>query len=189
MSAPNKNRGAEEDPIRHHTYDGIQEYDKRLPNWWLFTLYGAIVFSIVYWMYYHLSGVGTSGHELLARDMAAVQEARLANSMGTLGDAELWAMSKDEKFVAAGRESYSVNCVACHLASLRGKEESPTAIGPSLLDGEWIHGGTPSEIRAVIANGVLAKGMPAWGPVLGDRKVIELVAFVMSHHEGPAGGN
>jgi cytochrome c oxidase cbb3-type subunit 3 len=185
MPDPNK-RPPAEDPLRHHSYDGIQEYDKRLPNWWLFTLYGAIAFSLVYWLFYHLTGVGMTDREALTRAMDAVQEARLAGSMGTLGDDELWKLSRDAKLVEAGRATFRTNCAACHLVSLRGKEENPTAIGPSLVDATWIHGGTPSEVRQVITRGVLEKGMPAWGPVLGDRKVVELMAFVMNHHEPPA---
>ncbi len=184
MSASDKHQRGD-DPIRPHTFDGIQEYDKRLPNWWLFTLYGAIAFSIVYWFYYHLTGVGLADHERFALQMETVREARLAGSMGEIGDDELWAMSLDPKFVEAGRAAYQTNCAACHLASLRGKEESPVAIGPSLVDADWIHGSNPSDVQKTIADGVLAKGMPPWGSVLGERKVIELVAFVMSHHEAP----
>jgi cytochrome c oxidase cbb3-type subunit 3 len=77
--------------------------------------------------------------------------------------------------------------VPCHRASLRGKEEDPTAQGPSLVDPVWIHGGRPSEVRTTITKGVLEKGMQSWGPILGDKRVIELVAFVMSHHQPPAG--
>ena len=43
----------QEDPLRPHSFDGIHEYDKRLPNWWLWTLYGAIIYSAIYWGLYH----------------------------------------------------------------------------------------------------------------------------------------
>lgn len=184
MSEPSKpNVPDDDEPLRPHTYDGIQEYDKRLPNWWLFTLYGAIAFSLVYWMYYHSTGMGLRDEEVLAIRMEAVAEARLASAMGTLDDAQIWEMSRDPKFIEAGRAVYAINCVACHLTSLRGKDESPTAVGPSLVDGTWIHGGKPSDVRRTITHGVPDKGMQAWAPVLGDRKVLEVTAYLLSHHK------
>lgn len=173
------------DPLRPHSYDGIQEYDKPLPNWWLFTLYGAIAFSFVYWLYYHLTEVGMDRHAAFAARMEAVQAARLENAMGALDDAQLWEMSRNARFVTAGREVYTTNCVSCHLASLRGKDESPAAIGPNLVDNIWIHGGRPADLRRTVTDGVLEKGMPQWGPLLGDRKIVEVVAYVLSHHEAP----
>ncbi len=32
-----------------HDYDGIREYDNRLPLWWLITLWGAVAFGMIYW--------------------------------------------------------------------------------------------------------------------------------------------
>ncbi len=176
-----------EPPIRAHTYDGIAEYDNRLPNWWLLTLHLSIVFSVFYWLYHHRTGVGATDREVFEERMAAVREARLAGALGPLDDAELWSMSLDPRTVEAGRALYATNCAACHLASLRGKEENPAAIGPSLVDGEWIHGSAPADVRRIIAGGVLEKGMPGWAAVLGDGKVLEVTAFVLSHHPPPAG--
>ena len=65
-----------EDSVREHTYDGIQEFNKRLPNWWLFTLYGSIVFSFFYWFYYHRSGVGEFDKEILAQKLVAIEVAK-----------------------------------------------------------------------------------------------------------------
>ncbi len=180
------NTPATDEALRPHTYDGIQEFDKRLPNWWLFTLYGAVAFSLVYWMYYHTTGMGMGDHAVLAEKMEVVAEARLAASMGTLDDAQIWAMSRDPKFVEAGKVVFNTNCVACHLVSLRGKEENPAAVGPSLVDSVWIHGGNPSQVRNTITVGVPEKGMQTWGPVLGERKILEAAAYVLSHHKGPA---
>lgn len=170
-----------DDSIRPHTYDGIQEYDKRLPNWWLNTLYLTIAFWVGYWTYYEWFRVGRTGAEQVTSAMAQIEAQRL--SVARLDDGALWQMSRNAEFVARGKEVFEANCVACHLASLRGKGESPAAIGPDLTDTGWVHGGKPTEIHDVIMKGVLTKGMPTWGPVLGPRKVTDVTAYILSRHQ------
>lgn len=170
-----------EDPIRPHVFDGIQEYDKRLPNWWLYTLYITIVFWVGYWAYYEWFHVGLTGPQVVDAAMAKIEVDRLSSAK--LDDASLWKMSQTPAFVETGKATYTANCAACHLASLRGKAESPAAIGPDLTDTAWIHGGRPTEVYDLIMKGVLTKGMPTWGPVLGAKKIGEVAAYIMSKHQ------
>jgi cytochrome c oxidase cbb3-type subunit 3 len=170
-----------EDPIRPHEFDGIQEYDKRLPNWWLYTLYIAIVFWVGYWAYYEWLHAGPTGAQVVDARMANIEAQRLAAAK--LDDGTLWKMSQNADVVATGRDVFNSNCVACHLASGRGKSENPTAIGPDLTDTKWLHGGHPTEIYNTVTNGVLVKGMPTWGPVLGAKKISAVVAYVLSKHK------
>lgn len=170
-------------PVRKHVYDGIQEYDQRLPNWWLYTLYGTIAFSIAYWFAHMIAGIMPGDGEEVDAAMARVAAAKMASSIDVSDDGKFWEMSRNPVFVEAGKQAYQSNCVACHLASLRGKSESPAAIGPDLTDTAWIHGGTPKAIYATAAKGVIAKGMPAWEPVLGQKKTAEVIAYLLSHHQ------
>lgn len=173
-----------EPELRPHAYDGIREFNSRLPNWWLFTLYGAIVFWIGYWGYYQWFRSAPQGAELVEIALTRIEAERLAaNASLHIDDKGLWAMSRNPIFVDAGRQTFNANCVACHLASLRGKSENPAAIGPDLTDQIWIHGGHPTDVYRTVTEGVPAKGMPTWGPVLGPRRVTEAVAYVLSHHQ------
>jgi cytochrome c oxidase cbb3-type subunit 3 len=178
--APSEDSGIK---LRDHIYDGIQEYDQRLPNWWLYTLYGAIAFWIVFW-FVHISA-GNTPADSVAVDaaMARIAAVKMASSIDVSNDAKFWEMSRNPVFVEAGKQTFSSLCVACHLASLRGKSENPAAVGPDLTDTGWIHGGTPKEVFATVSKGVLAKGMPAWEPVLGQNKTAEVVAYLLSHHQ------
>jgi cytochrome c oxidase cbb3-type subunit III len=170
----------DEDRIRPHVYDGIQEFDKRLPNWWLYTLYVTIVFWVGYWAYFEWFRAGPTGAQEVGAEIARIEVARLSTAQ--VDDPTLWQMSRNVAITTAGRAVYDANCSACHLASLRGKAESPVAIGPDLTDNVWVYGGRPVEVHALITKGVLAKGMPTWGPVLGPRKISEVTAFLLSRH-------
>ena len=169
--------------LREHTYDGIQEYDQRLPNWWLYTLYGAIVFWVVYWFVHMIAGLVPTDGARVDAEMAKIAALKMASSIDVSNDAKFWEMSRNGVFVDAGKQTFNSLCVACHLSSLRGKSENPAAVGPDLTDTAWIHGGTPKEMFLTVSKGVLAKGMPAWEPVLGQKKTAEVVAYVLSHHQ------
>ena len=53
-------------------------------------------------------------------------------------------------------------------------------MGPNLTDEYWIHGARPTDIYNTVTNGVLDKGMAAWGRQLGPNRVQSLVAFVLT---------
>ena len=167
-----------EDPIRHHVFDGIAEYDRRLPNWWLMTLYAGIIFAILYWMVtQHFAR--SNDETRLAAEMQRIEAEKIASSATALDDATLWKMSRNPVFVDAGRATFQSTCASCHNAALTG------GIGPSLVDEVWIHGGAATDVLKSVNDGVAAKGMPTWGPVLGGKKVSEVVAFILSKHAAP----
>jgi len=165
-----------EDPLRAHTYDGIQEYDKRLPNWWLWTLYGAILFSVGYWFYVHLSGLQVGHDERLQYQMAQLMEQDETENNKVVGNDDLWDMSRNPRIVASGQKIYASTCASCHGQNMEG------GIGLNLADAEWKHGGAPMDLINVVLYGVLENGMPAWGSVLGEKRVQEVVAYVLSQH-------
>lgn len=170
------NPADDQNELRPHTYDGIQEYDKKLPNWWLFTLYITIVYSIGYWAYHHSYGTTEAPGEVLEAKMQ--ENAKIAARNATeFNDKVLWDMSRDAQVVNAGKTTYLTMCSACHMAGLAGM------VGPNLKDTTWVHSGKPLDQMKVIADGVPAKGMPAWGPILGRQKIAEALAFILSHHK------
>jgi cytochrome c oxidase cbb3-type subunit 3 len=152
-----------------HEYDGIQEADNRLPLWWLWTLYAAMAFSVVYWFYYEEFEVGPGLQQAYYQQKA--REAEKAGNDPT--DQELLAQLGTPA-LGEGAKVFAANCVACHESKGQGK------IGPNLTDNSWLHGGDPSQIWKTIKDGIPAKGMPPWGPALGRLGVTQAALFVLS---------
>jgi cytochrome c oxidase cbb3-type subunit 3 len=146
--------------------DGIEEYDNPMPNWWVGLFYATIIWAVGYVAYYHFIGQ-KSYVKALAAQMAEAEQ-RWPQST------QLAKVEMTPEAIAAGEAVYQANCVPCHGAALQG------GIGPNLTDSAWIHGRTPAEIVATITNGVAAKGMPTWGPILGNEKVGEVAAYIIS---------
>lgn len=172
-----KREDREEDNVDRvlHEIDGIQEYDNKLPNWWLYTLYGSIAFGVVYWWVYHSAGVldlPLAAYNAESDRLAAEQAAQ--TPVGEATDESLLAMTKDDNAMALGKQVFGTMCVACHRADGGG------GVGPNLTDPFWLHGGGPEKVYKSIATGIPDKGMPAWEPQLGALKTQAVTAWVIS---------
>ncbi len=164
-----------QDQVREHSFDGIQEFDNRLPNWWLWILYGSIVFAVGYWVVFETLGAVPGPNGRYALEMEAAMEAQLARMAGGGPRNEsLNLMASMPEKVAEGRALFETYCVVCHADQAQGN------VGPNLTDSYWIHGGQPIEIYHTVTEGVPEKGMAAWGRQLGPTRVQKVVSYVIS---------
>lgn len=163
------------DTVMEHEYDGIQEFDNKLPNWWLWLMWGSMVFALFYWLVFHTleirdMPVGDFETEMRIADEAMME--RMAKNPVT--NESLMAVVDMPAQVAEGREMFVKFCVACHLDQGQG------LVGPNLTDGVWVHGCEPINLHQIVADGVAAKGMPSWMNQLGPGGVQTVVAYVMT---------
>ena len=164
-----------------HEVDGIQEYDNRLPNWWLYTLFGSILFAGGYWLYFHAFEWGETPSRAYKREMSEI--AAKAGKTVVLSSDEVSALANDSALIKDGASVFATTCTPCHGANGGG------TVGPNLTDTFWIHGGSPESIYTTIREGFPAKGMPSWGPQLGDKRTQAVTAYVLSlRNTNVAGG-
>lgn len=157
-----------------HEIDGIQEYDNRLPNWWLYSLYGTIIFAVAYWYHYHSGGFGQLPGEAYKAEVEREQAAAAMQiKVGEATPEALVALTKDPNAIALGRQVFASTCAACH------RNDGGGNVGPNLTDEFWLHGGAPEKIYRTIASGIPDKGMPAWQPQLGPLKTQAVTAYVL----------
>ncbi len=164
-----------EGELLDHSYDGIQEFDNPMPRWWVWIFWGTFWFSLAYLFHYTVgNGVGVNAtHE------AEVLEAKAEQAKNALtqqvSEEALAQTLADAGSVSAGRAVFIGKCAACHAEGGQGLS------GPNLTDAAWVHGkGTLLDIYGVVAEGVAAKGMPAWAKQLSPAELRQVVAFVGS---------
>jgi cytochrome c oxidase cbb3-type subunit 3 len=144
-----------------HEWDGIKELNNPLPRSWLWGLYGTILFSIGYTIVYPAwPGITTntkgiwnwSSRGELATELSQVEESRQV-----LGDqlvsVELDDVSQNSDLlqfaVNGGQSAFKVYCSQCHGSGANGG-----TIYPSLIDDDWIWGGTLEDIYLTLQHGI-----------------------------------
>lgn len=188
-----------------HEWDGIKEYNKPLPKWWLWTFYATIVWAIGYTIAYPawpgISGAtpGLLGFSTRANVEKSIteHEASLAPINQKLASVELASISDDPELLTyahnAGAALFRTWCAQCHGSGAAGSSQAGWAPGyPNLLDDDWLWGGSIEDIYTTISVGIRqpadAEGdylrqsqMPAFGrdELLAEEEVVQVVNYVM----------
>ncbi len=180
-----------------HEWDGIREWDNPMPRWWLWTFVATIVWGVGYTVAYPawplidgategLMGYSTRGD--VAADLAAVEEAR-SGLMERLAAADLSRLPDDPELLAfaqdAGAAVFRATCATCHGAGANGLQASGF---PSLLDDDWLWGGSTAEIAQTVAHGIRNEDspdarwseMPAFGAMLERGEIDAVVNHVLA---------
>ena len=177
--------------LREHEYDGIQEYDQKLPNWWLFTLWGAIAAFFIYYTLYYTLDLLPSSTAVMDQHVEEIEKQRaqaLQDLLDKMDDHSLvntWAT--DAEVVAKGKDIYTKMCAACHGADLAANGGTT---GRPLNDGEWFYGGKPMDVFKIInegspegSKGLNGLTMVAWGKSgLSAEQVAQVTAFLIEQN-------
>ncbi|MER0236649.1 c-type cytochrome [Fulvimarina sp. MAC8] len=99
------------------------------------------------------------------------------------GETELSLPAMDEAAATSGMDYFNtMNCIGCHAPNGAG------GMGPALSNNVFIYGGEPAEIFLTIKQG-RPNGMPAYGTMLPDAAIWQLVAYVKSISKDPNAEN
>ncbi len=161
--------------IEGHDYDGILEYDNPMPSWWLGIFYVTIVWSLFYLVGISLGYINTYEEDLNVETqrLLIVQNAAKADTPDVTQE-YLAALVGNDEVITNGSAAFTASCAACHGSVGEGM------IGPNLTDAEWLHGGSLTDIYNIVHDGVLAKGMPAWGSILSHDDAVAVVIYIES---------
>ena len=171
-----------DEPAEHettgHEWDGLREYNRPMPRWWLWLFYITIVFGLIYLVLYPGLGgfqgvLGWSQYSAWQDEVDAVEE-EVAPLFARYAEMSVPELAAHEEAMQTGRRLFGNNCAVCHGADGGGR------IGfPNIANNEWQWGGEPGEIHKSILEG--REGvMPALGRALGERGVTEVSAYVFS---------
>ena len=180
-----------------HSWDGIEELNNPLPKWWVWLFYATIVWGVGYVIAYPawplVSGatpglLGFSTRANVAEDIAAV-EAQNAELLAELAAVDLTTLADNPTLanfaVNGGAAVFRANCSQCHGSGAAGVQ---AAGYPSLLDDDWLWGGTIDQIAWTVANGIrneqspdaLWSQMPAYGEIFSDDEIAQVVNHVLA---------
>jgi len=148
-----------------HEWDGIEELNNPIPKWWVWTAIACCVWSFAYWVVmpsfpiptsegwsYVRGAIGYSQREIVLNQIAEIEADReiYREEIAAMpiekirGSEELLQIA-----LASGSANFGDNCAPCHGSGGQGVSGFP-----SLVDDDWIWGGTLDDIVLTIQHGI-----------------------------------
>ncbi len=157
-----------------HEFDGIKELNNPIPPWLMYIWYFTVVFSAIYFVYYHVYGVGLNQDEEYVAQMAEAG-VNVEKHKSETSTTEMVLLTSAED-LATGETIYKEKlCATCH-----GMQGEGNAIGPNLTDNYFIHGNSIEDTYSVIFNGVPTKGMTPYKDQLTQEQIVQVGSYVLS---------
>jgi cytochrome c oxidase cbb3-type subunit III len=176
---------SDSDNTTGHVWDeDLRELNNPMPRWWVWMFVITLVFGLLYLLAY--PGLGAYAGKMQWSQVGAYEaEVQKANAELEPLYARFTAMSTEEiaadsQAMAIGERLFMNNCAQCHGSDARGSKSFP-----NLADGDWLHGGSPENIKQTIAHGRMAM-MPPQAEVVGSADdVRNLAHYVLSLSGSP----
>ncbi len=168
--------GTDKDTIINEPHDGIYELDNPPPPWFMFLFYGTILFAVIYFVRFSITGSGPTQEEEYIAEMAEVEQAKtssLTEEGASVDENTVVALTSAED-IEAGKKIYIQNCKVCHADGGAG------SVGPNLTDEFWKHGGGAKNIFKTIKYGVVEKGMTAWQDNMTPDMMQKVTSYILS---------
>jgi cytochrome c oxidase cbb3-type subunit 3 len=157
-----------------HEFDGIKELDNPLPPWLKYIFYITIILSVAY-----------VTRLVVFKDESIIQKKEYRNEMAAAmaktevaekeeAKKEVAAPMSEEQILAAGKVTFNNICMVCHGKFGEG------LVGPNFTDEYWIHGGKPEDLKKVIVEGVIEKGMISYKSQLNNKQIDQVIAYILS---------
>ncbi len=159
-----------------HSFDGIRELDNNLPPWWVALFYVTIFWAAAYMTYYHFTDMGPSSKEQYESEVAAAEEAIAAfraTQADLVTETSVVALT-DETSLAAGKNTFTSYCAACHGQNGEG------GVGPNFTDDFWLHGCDVKDLFKTIKYGVPEKGMISWQSQLRPAEMQKVASYILT---------
>ncbi|MBS0392865.1 MAG: cytochrome-c oxidase, cbb3-type subunit III [Comamonadaceae bacterium] len=168
-----------------HVWDeDLTEMNNPMPRWWMWLFVLTIVFGFGYLAAY--PGLGTFKGQLGWTQLGEYQQevdkanAELQPLYARFASMKTEDMARDPAAMAIGERLFMNNCAQCHGSDARGSKGFP-----NLSDNDWLHGGTPDDIRKTIHDGRVGM-MPPMAAAVGSPEDVRNVAqYVLSLSGSP----
>lgn len=163
-----------------HSFDGIEELDNPMPNWWVIMFVATCIWGFGYAVLYPTLGnyeglLGWTSTGQWEEEVAQAEE-KYAPIFAEYAATPIVALAKDTEAMKVGQRLFANNCAVCHGSSGRG------ALGfPNLTDNDWLYGGEPETIKQTLLLGRNGQ-MPAKGlkPDMTNSDVNDLTHYLLA---------